>query len=137
MLGRTLLAVTALAATFAVPAALPDADAAVRVRDTVALSNDDNGHTVSVHSGDRIDVHLVAVRTDSEKWSWDVPAASSPEVLHRDEGHTTPDGDAVARFTATGDGTSSITAHRHCRVTRPGHLCSHLVRTWKVTVNVS
>ncbi|MGW5251236.1 hypothetical protein ACWEQN_47640, partial [Streptomyces sp. NPDC004129] len=74
MFGRTVLVATALAATaLTVPAALPYAHAAVR---PVALSNADNGRTVSVHSGDTVRVYLKAVPGRGEKWVWDVPATS-------------------------------------------------------------
>ncbi|MEV5507955.1 hypothetical protein [Streptomyces orinoci] len=134
MLGRTLLAATALVAAFAIPAAAPEADAAVR--DTVTLSNNDNGHTVHAHSGDRLSVHLTTVPGKGVKWVWDKPTASSPSVLQRLDGRVLGNGDAVAHFRSAHTGRSDITAHRRCVVTSPGHRCPQLVQSWKVTVEV-
>ncbi|MFI9721944.1 hypothetical protein ACIHFE_20160 [Streptomyces sp. NPDC052396] len=130
MLGRTLIAATALAAALAIPPALPDAGAAVRgaaVHGTVDLSNKDNGRTVGIRNGDRITVRLTAGRADGERWEWDGPQASSAAVLKRVDGRVSPGGDAVAHFRAQSTGTSALTAHRRCVVTRPGHRCPHVV----------
>ncbi|GHG75590.1 hypothetical protein [Streptomyces griseocarneus] len=134
MLGRTLLATTALAAAMTVPAAFPDAAAAVRAIAT--LSNADNGRSVTVHQGDRVRVQLRAVTRNGEKWAWDEPTTSAPDVLGRDSGSTASNGDASADFTASALGAGDITAHRRCVVARPGHTCPHVTPRWKVTIHV-
>ncbi|WP_043267128.1 hypothetical protein [Streptomyces sp. CT34] len=135
MFGRTVLAVTALAAAaLTAPVTLPDAHAATR--SATPLSAADNGRTISTAPGDKIRVNLKAMRGDGVKWVWDKPAASATDVLRRTEGGTSPNGDAKAAFQAEEPGHSTITAHHHCVVTAPGHTCPHVVTTWKATIDV-
>ncbi|MCW7940669.1 hypothetical protein AAW14_01125 [Streptomyces hygroscopicus] len=132
MLGRTLLAAALVATALTAPAALPDADAAALSR--VTLTNGDDGRTISVHTGDEITVRLKGIVGDGEMWRWSVPKSSAPAVLRQIAGGTSPNGDSQAVFRVSGVGTSDITAQKACQVTRPGHMCPHIVTRWKVTV---
>lgn len=120
----------ALATTAATATAAPQTPSA-----DVTAANADNGKTFSVHTGDRISVHLQGSRDNGVTWAWDVPASSSAN-LNRISGNTLSSGDAVATFTATGSGQYTITAHESCVVTSPGHLCPHIVELWQVAVAV-
>ncbi len=102
---------------------------------TVKLSNAENGRTVSLRRTDVVPVHLRAIRGAHEKWVWDVPRSSSPEVLSRTSGGTSPGGDAEATFRAVDNGSSDITAHRRC-IADPGYACPHVIIPWKVTAAV-
>ncbi|WBO69026.1 hypothetical protein [Streptomyces camelliae] len=131
-----MLAATALAASvLTTPAVLTDAHAAAV--GPVGLTNADNGRTVTVKSGGAVNVHLKAVPGSGVKWVWDEPTASDDQVLSRSSGRTVASGDAEATFAAEADGHSTITAHRRCVVTAPGHSCPSVVSLWKTTVDVS
>ncbi|MFH9229930.1 hypothetical protein ACH4NT_14515 [Streptomyces lydicus] len=100
----------------------------------VALTNADNGRTVSAHAGDDIEVTLTGYRDHGLNYNWSIPVSDSA-LLHRTVGGTTPGGNAIARFHAVKAGTAALSAHRHCRPDR-GHLCPLVVTPWKVRVEV-
>ncbi|MCQ8771060.1 hypothetical protein [Streptomyces telluris] len=133
MLGRTLLALTALTTALVIPSAAPDADAAVLA--TTSLTNTSHGRTLNLPTGDQISVRLRPIQGNGEKWTWSTPVVSSADVLTRTEGHETPDGGATADIRVDGPGQSDITAQRTCTSTRPQHRCRHLTFQWRVTVN--
>lgn len=133
MLGRILLALTALTAVLVIPSAVPDADAAVLA--TTSLTNTSNGRTLNFRTGDQISIRLRPVQGDGEKWTWSTPAVSSADVLTRTEGREVPDGGATAEIRVDGAGQSDITAQRTCTATRPRHRCRHATFQWRVTVN--
>ncbi|HET6500176.1 MAG TPA: hypothetical protein VFG87_05350 [Amycolatopsis sp.] len=114
----------------AAPAARP------AVPNVVPLADNDNGRTVTASVGDQVSVRLGGTTGVGEKWVWDVPKASSADVLSRVVGGTTPSGDGQAVFVAAGIGASAITAHEQCVVTSPGMQCPHGVKVWQVTVSV-
>lgn len=127
------LALATVMASAAAPAAA-HSQAPQRLSDRVALTNADNGRTVSAHAGDDIEVTLTGYREQGRTYSWSIPVSSSA-VLHRTAGGTTPRGDATVRFHARKDGIATLSAARRCRPD-PGHLCPLVVTPWKVTVEV-
>ncbi|MET9415842.1 hypothetical protein ABZY03_17015 [Streptomyces klenkii] len=133
MLGRTLLAVTALTAALVIPSAAPDADAAALAATT--LINESDGRTLGLPVGQEIRVRLQAVRGNGERWTWSTPVVSATDVLNRTAGHTTPNGGAAADIRVAGTGRSHITAQRTCTPTRQGHQCRHASLEWRVTVD--
>jgi hypothetical protein len=126
-----LLLSTALAPGAAAATAEPPA-----VLSAVTLADNDNGRAVSARVGDQVSVRLSGTNGVGEKWVWDVPKASSADVLSQVVGSPTPSGDAQAVFVAAGLGASAITAHEKCVVTSPGTVCPHAVKVWEVTVSV-
>ncbi|MEU3404993.1 hypothetical protein ABZ766_13760 [Streptomyces sp. NPDC006670] len=102
----------------------------------VVLTNADDGRTVSVHTGDDIEVRLTGQRQNGLNYTWRVPQSSDPAVLHRTAGGTTPTGSATAVFHAEKDGTATITSAKSCRPD-PGRTCPLVVTPWKVTVEVN
>ncbi|GAB2702503.1 hypothetical protein [Kitasatospora kifunensis] len=127
------VAPAAVAAPVAIPGALHAAPQGVA--NVVELGNGDNGDTVKVAAGDRIEVRLNGSSGNGNTLAWTEPAATDGGVLQRTSGGTAPDGSAWAAFTAQRDGSSQITAFQHC-VPTPGHVCPKLVLLWKVSVEV-
>jgi hypothetical protein len=132
----------AAAATMLLTTALPRDAAAVAITphtpaDTFTVSNQDDGRSITAHVGDRIVVSLDGTSGDGVRWAWSAPAADSPDVLNTSSAGTTPSGDAHANFTVAEPGHSAITSYYKCAVTAPGHVCPHIVRSWKVTVAVN
>ncbi|MGW2601556.1 hypothetical protein [Streptomyces klenkii] len=132
MLGRTLLAVTALTAALVIPSAAPDADAAALAATT--LTNGDDGQTLSLPVGREIRVRLQPVRRNGERWTWSTPVVSATDVLNRTAGRTTPNGGAAADIRVAGPGQGYITAQRTCTPTRQGHQCGSVSPEWRVAV---
>ncbi|MGW3495956.1 hypothetical protein [Streptomyces sp. NPDC001020] len=131
MLAATALAATALTA----PAALPDAHA--MPQGTLTLSNIDNGKVFGIPTRSRITVHLRGAKASSgQRWVWSEPDTSNRNALKRIDARTTPDGDAIAHFTAVAPGRSDITAVQRCRPTAPGQLCPFIEKLFRVTINL-
>ncbi|MFF3920650.1 hypothetical protein ACFYZB_46150 [Streptomyces sp. NPDC001852] len=147
-------AVTAFAALLipttahAAPAAAPGVAAAaapgaahsqtsdrVRLAQRIALTNSDNGRSVTASLGDDIEVRLTGLHENGLTWTWSTPTSSNSTVLRRTSGRTAPNGDASATFHAEHDGTATITAQRHCRPDA-GRICPLVITPWKVMVEV-
>lgn len=131
-----LLAVAVPAAARAVP--IPDRRTAATsaAPRSVSLTNADNGRRLTAHRGDVITVRLTHLREQAATWVWSQPRASSPSALQPGQGGTSSAGDAMAVFTAIGNGTSEITSARHC-FPDPNHLCTDFVAPWRVSVTIS
>ncbi|MFJ3203665.1 hypothetical protein [Streptomyces sp. NPDC086989] len=99
----------------------------------IALTNPDNGRSVTAGPGDDIEVRLTASHENGLTWTWSTPTSSDSTVLRRTTGRTAPNGDAAATFHAEHDGTATITAQRRCRPDA-GQVCPLVVTPWKVTV---
>ncbi|MFF4531342.1 hypothetical protein ACFY1P_18950 [Streptomyces sp. NPDC001407] len=123
------LALTALAVCAPVSEATPSVRAG-----RVTLTNADNGHPVTVHTGDDVQVNLTGSHEAGLTYSWSVPV-SDAAVLHRTAGSTTPRGDTTARFHAERAGIAVLSAQRHCHADQ-GHLCPLVIAPWKVRVEV-
>lgn len=126
------LALAAFAVT-AVPAtAQAEARAAAR---KAVLTNLDNGRTVTVATGDTVEVKLTAYREGHVTWKWTAPDTDTPAVLRKTAGSTLPNGDARADLSADAVGTATLNAGRSC-VPDPGYACPAVILPWKVTVEV-
>ncbi|MFD0415349.1 hypothetical protein [Streptomyces sp. NPDC127108] len=99
------------------------------------LTNADDGRTVTVATGDTVEVRLAPVREGHVRWTWSVPDSDTPDVLRKTGGSTMPDGGARANLSADGVGTATVTAGGSC-VPDPGYACPAVIRSWKVTVAV-
>ncbi|ARX85915.1 hypothetical protein SMD44_05384 [Streptomyces alboflavus] len=99
------------------------------------LTNLDHGRTVSVATGDTVEVRLTAYRDGHVTWKWTAPDTDTPDVLRKTAGSTLPNGDARADLHADGVGTATVSATRSC-VPDPGYACPAVVLPWKVTVEV-
>ncbi|MFD9859353.1 hypothetical protein [Streptomyces alboflavus] len=99
------------------------------------LTNLDHGRTVSVATGDTVEVKLIAYRDGHVTWKWTAPDTDTPDVLRKTAGSTLPNGDARADLHADGVGTATVNATRSC-VPDPGYACPAVVLPWKVTVEV-
>lgn len=123
----------AACAVAAVPAtAQTEARAAAR---KAVLTNLDNGRTVTVATGDTVEVKLTAYREGHVTWTWSVPDTDNPAVLRKTAGSTLPNGGARADLQADAVGTATVTAGRTC-VPDPGYACPAVVLPWKATVEV-
>ncbi|WP_274917542.1 hypothetical protein [Streptomyces sp. WZ-12] len=119
----------------AVSVAAPVGPGAASATHGVVLTGRDNGRTLTVRSGDAVEVRLTGERGSDTTFAWSVPASSTSAVLRRTAAGTTPTGGAAARFVATGQGTAALTARRTCHAA-PGHVCPHVVLPWRSTVRV-
>ncbi|MFI1973318.1 hypothetical protein [Streptomyces cinnamoneus] len=126
--------VTVMAAAAAPAAAHGQTPDRARLAQRIALTNSDNGRSVTAGLGDDIEVRLTGYHKDGLTWTWSTPTSSSI-VLRRTTGGTSPNGDASATFRTEHDGTATITAQRRCRPDQ-GHLCPLVITPWKVTVEV-
>ncbi|MFJ9613593.1 hypothetical protein [Streptomyces noursei] len=102
----------------------------------VLLADADNGRTLTVHTGDVIEVRLTGERTGGTTYAWSAPVAGGTAVLRRTTAGVTPAGGTTGRFVAAGRGTATLTARRTCHAS-PGSLCAHHVLLWKATVTVA
>ncbi|MGD3106068.1 hypothetical protein [Streptomyces sp. YGL11-2] len=100
------------------------------------LTGADNGRTVTVRPGETVTVRLNGRRAHGVTFSWSAPRSGNSAVLRQTDGGTTPTGDAGGRFRAGHRGTAGLGARRTCRAGH-GHVCPHVVVTWRVTVKVS
>ncbi|GGX33378.1 hypothetical protein [Streptomyces noursei] len=116
----------------------PDLPRAVRATAAhgVLLADADNGRTLTVHTGDVIEVRLTGERTGGTTYTWSAPAAGGTAVLRRTTAGVTPAGGTTGRFVAAGRGIATLTARRTCHAS-PGSLCAHHVLLWKATVTVA
>jgi len=106
---------------------------------SVALSDGDNGKTVSAHVGDTITVVL-----HSTYWKFNPPSAPSV-VAPQGSATVAPDmhgcvpgggcGTVTMNYRATGRGTSTISAHRDS--CGEAMRCTGTAGDWAVTVTVS
>ncbi|MFK0290180.1 hypothetical protein ACIQU6_06805 [Streptomyces sp. NPDC090442] len=119
----------------AVSVAAPVGPGAASATHSVVLTGRDNGRTLTVRSGDVVEVRLTGERGPGTTFAWSVPASSATAVLKRTAAGTTPTGGAAARFVATGQGTAALTAQRTCHAS-PGHVCPHVVLPWRATARV-
>ncbi|MEV6949773.1 hypothetical protein AB0N07_49355 [Streptomyces sp. NPDC051172] len=124
-----------MAAAAAPAAAHGQASDGAQLAQRIALTNSDNGRSVTASLGDDNEVRLTGYRENGLTWVWNTPTSSDSAVLRRSAGGTTPSGDASAAFHTEHDGTATITAQRRCRPD-PGHICPSVVTPWKVTVEV-
>ncbi len=141
-MSTTKIPVTALAVGLALSAAAicAPACAAPRTDRSVAaahltLTNADNGHSVTVRSGEVITVRLSGHRSAEATWQWSAPSSSESRILRRVAGGTSPSGNASAVFRPEADGNATISANERC-VSAPGHICPHTVLHWTATVHV-
>ncbi|WP_369389369.1 hypothetical protein AB5J72_18495 [Streptomyces sp. CG1] len=104
--------------------------------DRPALTNSDNGRTVTRSVGDDTGIRLKATREQGLTYTWSMPSTRDAHVLTRTISGTTPAGDAYAVLHAESPGTSTITAVRQCRPD-PGYKCPRAIAPWKVTIKVS
>ncbi|MFI9721980.1 hypothetical protein ACIHFE_20345 [Streptomyces sp. NPDC052396] len=123
----------ALAAVLALTAA-PLAAAKPGAPRHISLSNKDNKQSVTVHTGDEIDVQLSGQRNEDSNWQWSAPTAADGAVLHRDSAGTAANGDTVAVFHARADGTTTLDSELGCLSRKKGYSCSRVVVPWQVTV---
>ncbi|MEU7649179.1 hypothetical protein [Streptomyces huasconensis] len=132
MLGRTMLAATALALTaLTVPAAQPDARAVMNDDRVVRLSNADARGEVVV--GQQVTVSLEPSTQGDLKVEWDALTSSDENVLK-------PDGAASvgsATFKALSAGTADITAKAICKDAAGAQQDCPEGTDWKATVEVA
>ena len=76
---------------------------------TIVLTAQDSGRTITVHTGDTVEVDLAAPGGGA---TWTEPYSTDGVVLQRTSGGTSKDGSAHAVFTATRTGTAQVQASR-------------------------
>ncbi len=124
----------AAATILAVALTLTAAPLASAATARVAVTNADNGRSVTVAVGDDITVRLTATKNQAQKRTWAVPT-SADAMMRRTSGSTAPNGDVSAVFHAERAGTTTLSSASSCRPD-PGHACPELSMPWRVTVNV-
>ncbi|MFG2452912.1 hypothetical protein ACGFSG_26395 [Streptomyces sp. NPDC048512] len=127
------LALVSLLASGAVPAAAHSQPASA-MAGRVTLTNADNGRTVSVQTGDDIEVRLTGYRENGLTYSWGMPVSDSA-VIQRTAGAASPRGDVTARFHVDETGTASISAPNQCRPS--GGVICPVVGPWTVRVEAN
>ncbi|MFJ8085293.1 hypothetical protein ACIQ6Y_32365 [Streptomyces sp. NPDC096205] len=144
MLGRTLLAATALAATaFTAPAALPGTDpeppadpvAALRLtNDSAAPAS--NG-TADATVGQSVQVRLDKLVENGLEYTYGEPKSSDEAVVAPDaDGGDETGGDGITRFKAVSEGMADLVAEATCTPVEDDAVCPGTVDPWKVTVTV-
>ncbi|MVU81941.1 hypothetical protein GPX89_32475 [Nocardia sp. ET3-3] len=101
----------------------------------IALTNSDDGRSVTASLGDDIEVRLTSFHENGLTYTWQPPVSSDSTVLSRTASRTAPNGDASAVLQAENDGTTTITAQPQCRPDK-GRECPSVAKQWKVTVQV-
>jgi hypothetical protein len=103
---------------------------------SVTLTKASNETEVTVRRGEKVRVTLTGSVDKGTEFLWSLPMLSTEGVLtlkheSRMGIHTT------ALYTATGDGSTTITSEEACKVTEPGHVCPLFVLEWRVGVTVT
>ncbi|MEU1308705.1 hypothetical protein ABZ419_07395 [Streptomyces cinnamoneus] len=102
---------------------------------TVVLTTEDDDRTLTVRSGDVLDVRLAGRRDAGLTFSWHVPSASDSMVLGKASGSTSPAGGAGRRFSANARGVATIGSQRTCQADA-GFQCPEVTLSWKVVITV-
>ncbi|MGW0252347.1 hypothetical protein ACWDYH_37540 [Nocardia goodfellowii] len=102
-------------------------------KNTITLTDADNGKTIEAAVADEITVRLLAYDEPGRRWEWSAPKSSDLSVLNQVRSSPPPSGDASARFAVAAARTAEITAVSSCRGSGQ---CPGGVRMWKVTVQV-
>ncbi|MET9950773.1 hypothetical protein ABZ135_04395 [Streptomyces sp. NPDC006339] len=128
MLGRTMLAATALALTaLTAPAAQPEppgSDGDLRLTNESPAS-------AEVKAGQRVIVSLTPTEADGLRFTYSAPESTDQAVLAPDR-----EGEATNQFNAVTAGTADLTAVVTCEPVDEAHQCPAQVDPWTVTVTV-
>jgi len=111
---------------------MPTTTAPPATSDTVTVTQDDNGKTVTLRAGQ----HLVVSLTDAS-WQWSEPDTDNGSVLTRTAVSANPSSSHVtASFDAKKAGQAHVSATKDapCRTSQPP--CMVPTYMWQVTVNV-